>query len=113
MDVTKWMEQGVLLINASMTRELKSNSNHVSYWNNFTTALIDSIYNYNKECLFVVIGNDIHDVTCNLPKEAHIIYTPQGVCKTEQERATFHKSNFFKTIDQELSSYDQPVLINW
>jgi len=109
-NVNEWMSQGVLLINASMTREMVNPDNHISYWLRFTQSLINNIYQYNNNCLFVCIGN-----ISNLlfPEKAKVIYTPVGACRTKEEREIFHRYCLFDKINQELKTIDESLSINW
>lgn len=108
-DVSSWMKQGVLLINACMTREIIDPNNHIGYWKEFSSMLINSIYEHNKDCLFVSIGEPILD----LPKEANIMTTPNGVCTERDEILLFQKYNLFEMIDYELKKHNESISIDW
>jgi uracil DNA glycosylase len=110
-NVNEWMSQGVLLINASMTREIVNPDLHISYWFKFTQLLINSIHEYNNNCLFVYIGENNYDFI--FPKDAKVICTPSGVCKTQEERKLFHRYGLFEKINQELKTIDESISINW
>lgn len=110
-DLNSWMDQGVLLINAIMTREMVNVTNHLEYWEEFTQLLINKLYSINNNILFVSIGNKIHDI--QFPKKAKVIYTPLGVCNTDIERAIFHKYKLFDKINQELKTIDESISISW
>jgi uracil-DNA glycosylase len=109
-NANEWMKQGVLLINASMTREMVNPDNHISYWLRFTQSLINSIHEYNNNCLFVCIGNVSN---LSFPEKANVIYTPKEVCKTREEREIFHRYCLFDKINQELKTIDESLSINW
>ena len=56
-DLSSWGEQGVLLLNASLTvRQSKSNS-HYKYWQELTDNLIKFISNEKENVIFVLWGN--------------------------------------------------------
>lgn len=57
-DLTKWAEQGVFLLNASLTVERgKSNSHAKSGWHRFTDAVIQHISNKKEGIVFMLWGN--------------------------------------------------------
>lgn len=57
-DLTKWAEQGVFLLNASLTVEQgKSNSHAKCGWHTFTDAVIRTISEERKNIVFMLWGN--------------------------------------------------------
>jgi len=57
-DLTKWAEQGVFLLNASLTVERgKSNSHAKSGWHTFTDAVIRTISEERSNIVFMLWGN--------------------------------------------------------
>lgn len=56
-DLTPWLEQGVFLLNATLTvDEGKSNSHVDKGWGEFTDAVIHEISKINKNCVFILWG---------------------------------------------------------
>ena len=57
-DLTKWAQQGVFLLNASLTVERgKSNSHAKSGWHTFTDAVIQQLSNEKDGLVFMLWGN--------------------------------------------------------
>ena len=57
-NLTKWGEQGVLLLNRTLS-VLQGNSNsHKKEWSNFNMKLMDFIINNKDFCIFICWGND-------------------------------------------------------
>jgi uracil DNA glycosylase len=110
-NLSNWMNQGILLINACMTREMVNSNSHINYWSDFTQLLIDKLYIENNNILFVSIGTAVH--TIEFPDKAKVIYTPLGACNTDIERAIFHKYKLFDKINQELKTIDESISISW
>lgn len=76
-DLTKWAEQGVFLLNASLTvEESKANSHAKCGWQEFTTEVINVI---NKNCegvVFLLWGKPAQDKAKNVnPNKHHILKT--------------------------------------
>ena len=57
-DLTKWAEQGVLLLNATLTVEHKKANSHQkgSGWNEFTNFVIKTINEGKKKVIFMLWG---------------------------------------------------------
>jgi len=56
-DLTHWADQGVLLLNASLTvRERKAGS-HMKYWKKYTDALIQKVSEKTDSVVFILWGN--------------------------------------------------------
>ena len=56
-DLTRWAEQGVLLINSTLTvEEGKANSHQTYGWSNYTDSIINIISKQNKNVVFILWG---------------------------------------------------------
>ena len=57
-DLTRWAEQGVLLLNTTLTvREAKPNSHQALGWQNFTDAAIKALNKNREHIVFMLWGN--------------------------------------------------------
>lgn len=56
-DLTPWLEQGVFLLNATLTVDAGKSNSHVDKgWGEFTDAVIHEISKVNKNCVFILWG---------------------------------------------------------
>jgi uracil-DNA glycosylase len=70
-DLTSWAEQGVLLLNRSLTvLESKSNS-HKKMWRPFTNKLIENLSNETEGLIFILWGRDAQSLTKYIDEEKH------------------------------------------
>lgn len=121
-DLTKWAEQGVLLLNTTLTvYEHQSNSHAGWGWNKFTKAVLQAAHSLPQPIVFMLWGanaqdllNDIitcagvyHDnnkiVTENLIKKAFILSShpsPFSVSRTCRGTPAFKGSRPFSTANQ-------------
>ena len=66
-----WAEQGVLLLNCSLTVEKKKPGSHIKYWRKFTNQIIYDIAHENENIVFCLWGNfakskaNIISASCN------------------------------------------------
>jgi uracil-DNA glycosylase len=71
-DLTPWAEQGILLLNSSLTTEIGKIGKHYHIWNPFVTFLIDMLNAYNPGLIYVFMGkqaqewmDQVSDKNCN------------------------------------------------
>jgi uracil DNA glycosylase len=111
-DFDSWMSQGVLLINASLTREYRTSTSHRTVWSMFNESLLNDIYTENPDCVFVALGGYPYRCLDVLPPEASILAFPNADYSTGESRSRFNNSGLFKQINQELEDKELPI-INW
>jgi len=80
-DLTPWAEQGILLLNSSLTTEMNKIGKHYHIWNPFITFLIDMLNAYNLGLIYVFMGKQAqewmdqvsdnnHKLVCSHPASA-------------------------------------------
>jgi uracil-DNA glycosylase len=55
-DLTRWSEQGVLMLNTALTVQINKIGSHYSLWHLFTTGLLNSLNNYPSQLVVVLLG---------------------------------------------------------
>lgn len=55
-DLTKWAQQGVLLINSAFTTVLGTSAAHADIWKPYTNALLKEISNQPRHIIFILLG---------------------------------------------------------
>ncbi len=60
-DLTPWAEQGILLLNSSLTTEIGKIGKHYHIWNPFITFLIDMLNAYNPGLIYVFMGKQAQE----------------------------------------------------
>lgn len=75
-DLSKWAEQGVLLLNASLTVEHRSAGSHAKIgWQRFTDAVIKTISEQREGVVFLLWGNFAKKKAALIDEEKHHILT--------------------------------------
>jgi len=64
-----WKEQGVFLLNTSLTIEANLPGSHLNYWNNFIKATINYIA-INNPCIWLLWGKHAQTFTVNMPTKS-------------------------------------------
>lgn len=113
-DLTNWVEQGVFLLNASLTVKEKTPNSHEFIWGKFITHIIDIINEHSVGVIFVAWGNFAANRYTNLNLNKHTLLTsshpsPLSCYKTDKP---FMGSDIFNKINEELLESGQET-INW
>ena len=73
-DLTKWAEQGVLLLNTTLTvREHQANSHSKCGWAWFTDSVIKLISDRTQNVVFILWGGNARSTTPLIDKSKHLI----------------------------------------
>ena len=92
-DLTRWAEQGVLLLNTTLTvRDAKPNSHKRLKWQNFTDAAIKALNKNRENIVFMLWGNDAKRKKRLIDTERHHIMKSDN--PTARHRSNFRKHQF-------------------
>ena len=92
-DLTRWAEQGVLLLNTTLTvRDAKPNSHKRLKWQNFTDAAIKALNKNRENIVFMLWGNDAKRKKRLIDTERHHII--ESYHPTARQRYKFKKHQF-------------------
>ena len=92
-DLTRWAEQGVLLLNTTLTvRDAKPNSHKRFKWQNFTDAAIKALNKNRENIVFMLWGNDAKRKKRLIDTERHHII--ESYHPTARQRYKFKKHQF-------------------
>ena len=64
-DLTRWSEQGVLLLNTALTVCEKEPGSHLKIWKDFTNFVLNYINNYESGIVFILLGNEAKKTNVN------------------------------------------------
>ena len=92
-DLTRWAEQGVLLLNTTLTvRDAKPNSHKRFKWQNFTDAAIKALNKNRENIVFMLWGNDAKRKKRLIDTERHHII--ESYHPAARQRYKFKKHQF-------------------
>lgn len=92
-DLTRWAEQGVLLLNTTLTvREAKPNSHKRLKWQKFTDAAIKALSEHREHIVFMLWGNDARKKKRLIDTERHCII--ESYHPAARQRYKFKKHQF-------------------
>ncbi len=113
-DLTNWVEQGVFMLNSSLTVRANKPNSHKKYWEGFIEHIIEIINKENEKVIFVSWGNSALEKYKNINLQKHIILStshpsPLSCYKTANP---FIGSDIFVKINNSLKKLNKNE-INW
>jgi len=100
-DISKWIKQGVLLINAALTVQAHNSGSHLHIWKEFTQYLISYISNKSSNIVWILWGKDAKNVCQKLiDEEKHCIIT--GYHPSPYNTELFLGGNYFRKCNDYL-----------
>lgn len=96
-DLTRWVEQGVFLLNTVLTvREGESNSHAGKGWEQFTDAAIQFLNNHESPKVFILWGNNAKKKESLITNPNHLILTGVHPSPLSASRGFFGCKHFSK-----------------
>ncbi|OXL28581.1 uracil-DNA glycosylase [Psychrobacter sp. DAB_AL32B] len=112
-DLSHWAQQGVLLLNSSLTvREGEPNSHQNKGWEQFTDAVIDVINEQTEHTVFILWGSKAQKKGKYINTEKHLILTAVHPSPLAANRGGFFGSKPFSKTNDYLVQYGQKP-IDW
>lgn len=111
-NLTTWAEQGVLLLNATMSvREKEAGSHQKKGWEEFTDCLIKKISENVDHCVFVLWGNFAQKKSKLIDSDKHLIINSVHPSPLSAHRGFFGSKPFSQTNKFLLDKGIKPI--NW
>jgi len=97
-NLTHWNEQGILLLNTSLTVRQSSPNSHLKYWRKITNDIIKTISNNTNNIIFLLWGNLAISKKKLIDCEKHYVLTSNHPSPLSANRGGwFGNTHFFKT----------------
>lgn len=109
-DLTRWAEQGVLLLNASLTVEAhKANSHAAIGWHLFTDAVIRALSEKREQLVFLLWGSFAQQKANFIDTTKHLILKTVHPSPLSAYRGFFGCRHFSKTNEYLLHHNKKPI----
>lgn len=109
-DLTKWAEQGVLLLNTVLTVEKhKALSHHKIGWQIFTDRLIYEVCQLNQPIVFILLGNEAKTKKEMIKNPNHLIIESVHPSPLSANRGFFGSKIFSKTNNYLIKNNLNPI----
>lgn len=111
-DLTRWAEQGVLLLNVALTTEFKKTGAHLKLWQPFTDYVFKVLNEYNSGLVFMLWGNDAKKYKDKIGNTHYILEAghPSPLNTSTPFRGTKHFSKANEIIEK---NNGRSSRINW
>ena len=112
-DLKRWSDQGVLLLNATLTvRESDAGSHQKMGWEKFTDAVIEVVSNLNSDVVFLLWGSYAKKKGAKIDKAKHFILESGHPSPLSANNGHwFGNKHFSQTNDFLQSKHKNPI--NW
>lgn len=115
-NLTRWAEQGVLMLNMGLTVAEQIPESHIGCWMGFLDKLVVKISEYNPRCIYVLWGIKAGSIKKLLSKHAItkvvILESPHPAASCYGNAKSFVGNNHFKRINEILRERGERV-IDW
>jgi uracil-DNA glycosylase len=110
-DLKRWANQGILLLNASLTCEIKRPDSHKDVWKPFILYLLDILNSRKKGLIFVFVGTETAAFSDSIGNHHHSLFT-EHPSVTSSDGGKWHHPSLFQEINLLLLKEKKPI-INW
>lgn len=101
-DLSRWAEQGIFLLNTSLTVQKGKPGSHVLFWKAFTKAVIKSLQR-KRDVVWLLMGTEAKNFSPLITNSTHgIVETVHPAADLYSGVSKFYGSNCFKDINKEL-----------
>ncbi len=117
-DLSRWQQQGIFLLNASLTVAAGEPGSHLKKgWQRFTLAAIEHINQQCRATVFLAWGAFAHKCCAKVDTERHVVVktshpSPLGAYKTMKVAPAFLGSNCFSGVNEYLKKQGKEM-IDW
>ncbi len=112
-DLTYWAQQGVLLLNSSLTvKESEPNSHQNAGWEQFTDKVIDIVNEQTKHTVFILWGSKAQKKGKYIDTDKHLILTAVHPSPLAANRGGFFGTKPFSKTNDYLKQHGQTP-IDW
>jgi len=110
-DLISWAEQGVLMLNTSLTVEKGKPNSHSALWFNFTKHLITSLSRNNNQIVWLLMGKNAQELKKDII-DGYIVESVHPMVDIYSGKNTFVGSNVFLEVNKILEKLNKEK-INW
>ena len=111
-DLSRWANQGVLLLNSALTVEEHKPKSHSNIgWEKFTDAVVDKLNKEKEHLVFILWGSDAIKKGQQIDRDKHLVLTSPHPSPLSASRGFFGNHHFSKANDY-LKSHGEKT-IDW
>lgn len=101
-DLTRWSNQGILMLNTALTTTVGKIGSHVELWRPFMNYLLDVLGSHNNGLLYVFMGNKAKDWSKMVPKNNYKFFTTHPASAAYTGAQSWNSGNMFNQVNKVL-----------
>jgi uracil-DNA glycosylase len=111
-DLKRWANQGVLMLNTALTCEVGKIGSHYDIWKNFTAYLFDWLNNYQPDLIYVYMGKKAEEWS-DLINNSEYKFSVKHPASAAYNGSKWDSDDVFTKIHQILGETKGDYLITW
>jgi uracil-DNA glycosylase len=112
-DLTRWANQGVLLLNTALTCQIDKIGSHYHIWNEFVMYVFDMLNFTNSGLIFVLLGAKAQELESIIGPN-HYILKASHPASAAYTKTTWDCNNVFERVNEIIEANNgKPYTINW
>lgn len=112
-DLTRWANQGVLLLNKALTCQIDKVGSHYPIWQDFLMYVIDMLSLTNSGLIFILLGKEAHELE-SVIGPAHHVLKASHPASAAYTKTTWDCKDVFNEANRLLLQMNGPAFtINW
>lgn len=113
-DLTRWAEQGVLLLNTALTCEIGKVGSHAAIWKDFISYLIDMLNFTDSGLVFILLGAKAQELESIIGDNHYILKASHPASAAHNGTYIWDCKNVWNETNRLLEgNYGKQYLINW
>jgi uracil-DNA glycosylase len=101
-DLKRWSNQGVLMLNTSLTTNVGEIGKHYNIWKDFTTYLLDYLALNKPETIYVMLGKKAQEWNDYILDNNHKILVSHPASAAYNKQSKWDSQDLFNRINQQL-----------
>ena len=99
-DLKRWSNQGILMLNTSLTTEVGKIGQHYDLWKGFTSYLFDYLNHNKKELVYIYMGKKAQEWADYVNDDNHKIFTSHPASAAYNRQKEWNSDNAFIKAQQ-------------
>lgn len=110
-DLTRWANQGVLLLNTALSVEIDKIGSHYNIWNEFLVYIIDVINTHKPGTVFILLGAKAQEFEELIGEGNPVLKAPHPASAYHNESKTWSCGDVFNEANRKLLDRDGNLII--
>jgi uracil-DNA glycosylase len=98
-DLTRWSNQGVLMLNKALTCQVDKIGSHYDIWHNFVMYVIDMLSLTNSGLIFVLLGQKAQEIEGSI-SQSHYILKASHPASASYTRSEWECNDLFNEVNK-------------